>query len=194
MDPVVPSTVLAVLQIILQLARKGSDAASSVDGLQQRMDAIHRDYMTSFQQLRQHMRSRTTPPAGIIAFLEERRADLEAERQVSKDLARYLGESPKKSMPEGRKNDVEEYCHAVLDYFKCGSSIAGLSWYGDYVNSVRVHVERPRPGRDVWTVNTITEDAAAVLLNEIDDIVTKHLPAKFGRVSTSYARFRAGLL
>lgn len=89
---------------------------SHIESLQGRMTAIHKDYTHGFEDIRRHLAEASKPSAAMIQFLRHRRREYEAERDVSRALARELRKARKLGVHgEGRKA-TQAYCRSVLHY------------------------------------------------------------------------------
>lgn len=163
-----------------------------VQPLQERLAAIHVDYISGFEEVRRHLADATTPPLNVVEFLRERRRDQACERELARCVARELRKVRKFGIGEDGKKAVDAYCRAIIHYFHTGSDIGGMSWYSHFLEFLEQFIQEGR--EDVWKPLPIHGDPRAYFLEEIDLLLDKRLPRAFERVAKSYARIRTELL
>ncbi|SRR6266550_8512531 len=165
---------------------------SHVEPLHQRMLAIHKDYITGFEEVKRHLEDNQTPAARVIAFLEERRRDYLAERELAENLARELAKAERRVVRDEVWVSVREYSQAVANYFLAATQVAGISWYTDFLNMVKVKTNAGFS--DVWDTLAITGSARHDLLKQVRAVLDVALPRALSPVNTYYAVLRTALL
>ncbi len=163
-----------------------------VEPLQERLAAIHKDYVSGFEELRRHLANASTPPLTVVEFLRERRRDLACERALARCVARELRKVRKLAIGADERKTLDSYCRGIVNYFHTGSDIGGMSWYSHFLEFLQQFIEEGRD--DVWTPMPVHGDSRAYFLEEIDLLLDKRLPRAFERVAKNYARIRTELL
>ena len=128
--------------------------ATHAEPLHQRMLTIHKDYIAGFEEAKRYLENNENPPSVVIDFLEQRRRDHLAERELTEKLAEELASAERRLVRDDVWTSLREYCSAVVNYFSAASEVGGISWYTDFLNSVRA---KTRAGySDVWSTALAT--------------------------------------
>lgn len=163
-----------------------------VEPLQSRMGQIHQDYIAGFEEVRHPLKNGTTPPDEVIEFLRERRRDYEHERQLSQHLAVELEKARKPFISPELWDAVNDYCHAIVEYFDASANLEGTSLYTQFIQMM---LDQSYTGaKDVGQTSSIDSNSRRFLVERIDIILNRRLPKSFSKVSASYAVLRARLL
>lgn len=165
---------------------------SHIEPLHQRMLAIHKDYLAGFQEVKRHLENNETPPSEIIEFLEQRRRDYVAERDLVEKLAEELASAERRLVRDEVWTNLREYCRAVINYFSAACEIGGISWYTDFLHSVKAKTNAGFT--DVWSSLAISGNARRDLLKQVRDVLDVGLPRALGPINTYYAVLRSRLL
>jgi hypothetical protein len=168
-----------------------------VEPLHQRMLAIHQDYVTGFSEVKRHLEDKTQPGADLILFLEQRRRDYSAERDLAIQLAEKLADAERRAVRPDAWGALKAYCEAVSDYFFAPSQFAHKTWYTRYLEKVKANIHFATP--NVWFDGSIYGDpkgehARTQLIYMATSVLDRELPAALKDVNATYARLRALLL
>jgi hypothetical protein len=173
-------------------ARKKDFFENHIEPLQQKMIAIHKDYVSGFQEISRHLRDGSKPASELVEFLKERRRDYEHERTQARDLAAELENVRKAGINDDRWREVEQYCDAIVAYFSASADVGSISWYSDFVRAIESSI---RAGlNDVYPGAGFSGNPRTDLLEAIKDALDRGLPRAFQKVSSSYAVLRARFL
>jgi len=168
-----------------------------VEPLQKKMEAIHKDYIAGFAELRRHLEDRSKPRSELISFLEDRRRDYAIERDLAQHVAASLADAERRPVRPDAWAALRDYCEAVSDYFFYPSQFAHKTWFSRYLEKVRANIHFGQA--DVWRDPTIYgipkgEHARTELINMATVILDRELPEAFGAIGSNYAKLRVLLL
>lgn len=166
--------------------------ATHVEPLHERMLAIHKDYIAGFEEVKRYLEKSETPPSGVIEFLEQRRRDYLVERELAQKLAQELADAERGLVRDDVWTNLREYCQAIVHYFSAATEVGGISWYTDFLQSVKA---RTKAGSsDVWNSSAISGNARRDLLKQVREVLDVSLPRALSPVNTYYAVLRTRLL
>ena len=166
--------------------------ATHIEPLHQRILTIHKDYIAGFEEAKRYLENNENPPSAVIEFLEQRRRDYVAERELAEKLAEELANAERRLVRDDVWTSLREYCSAIVNYFSAASEVGGISWYTDFLNSVKA---KTRAGySDVWSSLAISGSARHDLLKQVREILNVGLPRALSPINTYYAVLRTRLL
>lgn len=167
---------------------------SHVEPLHARMLAIHEDYVEGFEEVERYLASRDVPPAELITFLEHRRRDYLAERDLARKLAQELARADRRLVRDEVWTLLKNYCQAAVTYFSCASGMGGYSWYSDFLHAIRSRVQAGVTGADVWRSGGFSNNPRGDLLKKVRLNLNERLPGALEPLNAYYAALRARLL
>jgi hypothetical protein len=166
--------------------------ATHVEPLHQRILAIHKDYVRGFEEAKRYLQNGDSPPSAVIDFLEQRRRDYSVERDLAPKLAEELASAQRLLVRDDVWASLREYCSSVVGYFSSVSAVGGISWYTDFIESVK---GKTRQGSSyVWGAPGISGNARQELFEEVKFVLDVGLPHALSPINTYYAVLRAHLL
>jgi hypothetical protein len=164
-----------------------------IEPLQDRVLRIHQDYIAGFEEVRRLIKDDSKPSEEIIEFLLERRREYDSQRQLSRHMAEEIEKAKKLPIDKKLLEAVSNYCDSIVEYFNASASIAGVSWYTEFIDNVRFQSSL-RTVDVVWKGSGISGNPRSDLLESVDIVLDKFLPMAFDKVSAMYAALRAQLL
>lgn len=167
---------------------------SHIEPLHNRILAIHKDYMDGFEEAKSILENQDTPTSEIIKFLEQRRRDYLADRDLAQKLSEELSKAERRIVQDNVWTSVREYCQAVRNYFYATSEVGGISWYTDFLGAVKGKLKVGIKGADLWTPAGISGSPRRDLLIKIKSVLDTGLPNALSPINTYYAIFRRDLL
>jgi hypothetical protein len=154
--------------------------------------AIHQDYIAGFEEAKRYLENNENPPSGVIEFLEQRRRDYLVERELAEKLAQELTSAERRLVRDDVWTSLREYCQAIVNYFSAATEVGGISWYTDFLQSVKA---KTKAGfSDVWNSAAISGSARHDLLKQVREVLDVGLPGALSPVNTYYAVLRTRLL
>lgn len=166
-----------------------------VEPIQLKIDEIHKDYLKSFTQVKQSLNKKEVPTTELLDFLEERRIEFLAQRELTKALASELQKADRRLVGPKTWKCFIEYFESVEDYFYTGNAPGGYSWYSDFIHFMRV--SRKANMQDVYFSklhDCFGSDPRKDLIVDIDFILERKLPVALKKVQSNYAKLRSSLL
>ncbi|ELG4788199.1 hypothetical protein ABMY12_22215 [Vibrio vulnificus] len=166
-----------------------------VEPIQQKIDEIHKDYLKSFTEVRRSLDKKEVPTAELLDFLEERRIELLAQRELTKALACELQQADRRLIGPKTWKCFIEYCNSVEAYFHTGNAPSGYSWYSDFIRFMKV--SRKANLQDIYFTKLdgcFGNDPRTDLIAEIDFVLERKLPTALKKVQSNYAKLRSSLL
>ncbi|EKO3802557.1 hypothetical protein ACP6IB_26990 [Vibrio harveyi] len=166
-----------------------------VEPIQEKINEIHKDYLTSFMQVRKSLDKEEVPTLELLNFLEERRNELLTQRELTKALAVELQNADRRLVGPKAWQYFNDYCKSVEDYFNAGNAPSRFSWYSDFIRFMKS--SRQANLQDIYFSKLngcFGNDPRQDLIAEIDVVLTKKLPEALKQVHTNYAKLRSSLL
>lgn len=166
-----------------------------VEPIQKKIDEIHKDYLESFTQVRLALNKKEVPTIELLFFLEERRVELLAQRELTKALACELQKADRRLIPPNTWKIFIEYCKSVELYFSTGNAPSLNSWYSDFIRFMKV--SRYANLQDIYFSDLNScfgNDPRIDLIAEIDFLLGEKLPTALKKVQSNYAKLRSSLL
>lgn len=166
-----------------------------VEPIQLKIDEIHKDYLKSFTQVKQSLDKKEVPTAELLDFLEERRIEFLAQRELTKALACELQKTDRRLIGPKTWKCFIEYLESVEAYFYTGNAPGGYSWYSDFIRFMKV--SRKANMQDVYFARLdgcFGNDPRKDLIADIDFILERKLPVALKKVQSNYAKLRSSLL
>lgn len=153
------------------------------------MKVIHRDYLTSFASAEAMIRD-GVGTRDLLAFLENRRANLAAERCEQTAYAGVLFGT--QSGKNGSPDALTEFSEAVLEYFSASNQATRITHYTHFINHLRWRLEQAELAgsegpQDISDFKSIVTGGSKLLLGSLADSRTK-LDDGFARISEAAAR------
>lgn len=164
---------------------------SHIEPLYQRMLRIHKDYVDGFEEAKRYLERNEVPPGEVVDFLQERRREYVAEREVAAMLAKELVRADRRVVSDEDWASVRQFCLAVVNYFSSSSYVAGISWYSYFIDKVEDRVSR---GDSMpWARPAIAGDPQGDLLRSIRYTLDVELPHALSPINEYYAVLRTRL-
>lgn len=167
--------------------------SNHVEPLKQNIHQAHDDYLRAFLEARKSLQHREVPASEILDFLEERRHSLAAQRDLTRALAAALQQADRRIVTPNAWQAFQKFSEASLNYFVAADSIAGSSWYTDFIHFMKVSRIVGMESK-FFDHNVFGNDPRTDLINHITIIVDKRLPSKLNDVNLLYAELRSSLL
>jgi hypothetical protein len=166
--------------------------ATHVEPLHQRILAVHKDYVAGFEEAKRYLKNGDSPPSAVIDFLEQHRRIYSVERELAAKLAEELASAQRRFVRDDVWANLREFCNAVVKYFSSASAVGEISWYTDFIESVKL---KTRQGSSyVWGSPGISGNARQDLFQEVKVVLDVGLPGALKPINTYYAVLRARLL
>ncbi|HDO1316024.1 hypothetical protein [Aeromonas veronii] len=166
-----------------------------VEPIQENINEIHKDYLRSFTQVRLSLDKKEVPTIELLVFLEKRRVELLAQRELTKTLACELQKADRRLIGPKAWKCFVEYCESVESYFSAGNAPSRNSWYSDFIRFMKV--SRKANLQDIYFSdlnNCFGNDPRKDLIAEIDFLLELKLPVALKKVQSNYAKLRSSLL
>jgi hypothetical protein len=195
-DPIaVTQFVLGKLEGIIKAysSQKRDLFVDHIEPLQEKMIAIHKDYISGFQEVRGLIKNDARPSGEIIEFLRERRREYDSQRQLSRHLAEEIEKAKKLPLDKKLLETVSAYCDSIVEYLNASSSMGAISWYSHFIDNVRFRSGLEREN-NIWEEKSISGNPRDDLLGIIDTVLDKLLPRAFDKINATYAALRVKLL
>ena len=129
----------------------------------------------------------------MLDFLENRRHDLSAQRDLIKQLAQELLDADRRIVTSGTWESFECFCQAVVNYFNAGNSIANASWYSDFIRFMKVS-RMAESESTFFDRNVFGNNPRLDTINAINSIIDSRLPTAMAQINKYYAELRVSLL
>jgi hypothetical protein len=166
---------------------------SHVEILKTKIDEIHADYVKSFVNVRTSLEQKEVPISEMLDFLEARRHDLAAQRDLVQHLATELRNADSRVVTPTTWTAFENFCGAIVNYFNAGNSIANASWYSDFIRFMQISRMASLEAK-FFETNVFGNDPRRDVIEKISLILEHRLPAALSEVNKYYAELRSALL
>jgi len=166
---------------------------SHVTPLMTGIEEVHRDYISTFLEIRASLQNKEVPKEKLLQFLEDRRHQLASKRNLSKRLAEELSNAERRVVRNGAWEAFKNFCTSVEEYFEASDQIGAPSWYTQFIAFMRV-ARLGNMENDFFNSNVFGNDPRIDVITHINIIVEKRLPAKLNNVHIQYAALRSALL
>jgi len=164
-----------------------------VQELQDKIETIHADYIKAFREIRASLRDKKVPFEELLIFLEDRRHDLAAQRDLTKKIAMEMQDADRRIVMHDAWFSFKDYCKAVENYFDASSSIARYSWFTQFIQFMKV--SRLAGSEDeFFNSNVFGNDPREDIIHHISAILDRRLPKALEEVNLRYAVLRSQLL
>ena len=169
---------------------------SHIEPLMNHISEFHNEYIQSFRYIKQSLEKKEIPTSELLDFLEERKHQRSAERNLTKELAKALTEAERRLVRKSTWDLFNNFSKAAFDYFIASNEIARHSWYTDFINLMKLFrdVEDREIKHEVFNSNIFGNDPRSDLILHLSKIIEKDLPAKLTEVNKYYAKLRGELL
>lgn len=163
-----------------------------IEPLKNQIHQIHKDYISSFAEAKRSLENKEIPFNDILKFLEQRREELSAERDLTKSIAAELQKADRKIVSPHTWEAFENFNTSVVNYFTATNSIARASWYSDFIHFMLVW--QAIDSAHFFDQNAFGNDPRVDTIQHLDLLIGKKLPAALSEVNRNYAALRGALL
>lgn len=166
---------------------------SHVTPLMEGIEEIHRDYISTFLEIRVSLQNREVPEEKLLQFLEDRRHQLASKRNLSIRLAEELSGAERRLVRNGTWEAFKNFCASIEEYFEASDRIGAPSWYTQFIAFMKVS-RLANTKNDFFNNNVFGNDPRTDMIKHINKIVEQRLPAKLDSIHIQYAALRSALL
>lgn len=166
---------------------------SHIEPLMQSIEEIHRDYISTFIEIRSSLKNKEVPEQSLLDFLEDRRHQLASRRDLAQQLAKELQSAERRVVTSGTWEAFKNFCISVVEYFEASDCIGAPSWYTDFIKFMNV-ARLVKLEKTFFDKNVFGNDPRTDMIAHINKIVEERLPAKLNNVHVKYAALRSALL
>ncbi len=166
---------------------------SHIEPLMRDIEEIHTDYITAFIKIRSSLKDKKVPNNELLDFLEDRRHELAAKRNIVKTLAAELERAERRMVRNGAWISFKAFCEAIVEYFEASDNIGSPSWYTQFIHFMKTY--RLAGIEDsFFDSNPFGNDPRTDIISHINIIVEERLPKKLNKIHTHYSELRSALL
>jgi len=161
--------------------------------LHEHMLRIHADYIAGFQELRRHLEDKSKPLPEVIAFLEERRRNAAALRDLASQITKQLDAAERRLVRADAWDEIKIFATAIAEYLDASVRFTGLTWFSGYLEVIKekVRLGAENPWFDISIHGNPKGDRARQdLINMVAPIVDRDLPCALSRINASFARLK----
>lgn len=165
---------------------------SHVEPLKTQIHHIHKDYVNTFLEVKNALEKKEIPLNDTLVFLEQRRHDLAAERDLLKCLTAELKTTNRRIVAPRTWNAFKDYNESIAAYFVTANSIARASWYSDFIRFMKIDQGFGRTTLDCNAA--FGNDPRKDTIEHVTLLLDRKLPVAMNEINRHYATLRSSLL
>lgn len=157
----------------------------------ERLETIHKNYLSSFNRFYQLCRDFKTPPLDLLQQFREFGMEYAAWREGLKAFSLVTRELARHFRRKEEREAIESFRAAIVDYFNVSIPSGDLqhwpSWFTSFINEFEAHIREARSPWDHEYTSTGADNPKGTFIARLRSAYEMELPAKWKTLAMAKA-------